>query len=196
MKLFSNIKRLLLIGLISVLWVSCCLPYEDSKVLPVTLWPQETGQWCWAASGQMCMDYLGNNVSQCTQANNRYPKTTCCNTPTPNDCVLGGWPEFNKYNFTSLKTDNTALSWDKIRSEIDCKNRPFTYTWHWAGGSGHMVAIVGYSTGECSGEMFLHVQNPLPVNVGSIYTITYDAYVAGNTGSSHWNDYYEITPTN
>jgi len=196
MKLFLNIKRLVLIGLISVLWASCCPPYEDSKVLPVTLWPQETGMWCWAASGQMCMDYLGNNVSQCTQANNRYPKTTCCNTPTPNDCVLGGWPEFNKYNFTSLNTVNAPLSWDKIRSEIDCKNRPFTYTWHWAGNGGHMVAIVGYSIGECNDEMFLHVQNPLPVNVGSIYTITYDAYVAGNPGSSHWNDYYEITPTN
>lgn len=173
----------------------CCPPYEDSKVLPVDLWPQETGQWCWAASGQMCMDFLGNNISQCTQANNRFGALNCCNSPTPNTCVIGGWPEFSKYNFTSINTNNTALTWDEVREEIDCNNRPFTYTWHWSGGSGHMVAVVGYSVGECDDEKYLHINNPLPVNVGSMYTITYDAYVAGNPGSSHWNDYYEITAT-
>ncbi len=192
----ASFFKLAVIGiLISLTFSGCCPPYEDSKVLAVTLWPQETSQWCWAASGQMCMDFLGNNVSQCTQANNRFGLTGCCNATIPNNCVNGGWPEFNKYNFTSLNTTNAPLSWDKIRSEIDCKNRPITYTWHWPGTSGHMVAIVGYSTGECNDEKFLHINNPLPVNVGSNYTITYDAYVAGDPGSSHWNDYYEIKPT-
>lgn len=180
---------------LSVSWFGCCPPYDDSKVLAVTLRPQETSQWCWAASGQMCMEFLGNNVNQCTQANNRFGRSDCCNSPTPGACVVGGWPEFNKYNFTSKNTSNSALSWDKIRSEIDCNNRPITYTWHWAGSSGHMVAVIGYSIGETDGEKFLHINNPLPVNVGSNYTITYSAYVAGNPGSSHWNDYYEIIPT-
>ena len=180
---------------ISTTWYGCCPPYEDSKVLTVTLWPQETSQWCWAASGQMCMDFLGNNVSQCIQANNRFGRSDCCNSTTPAGCIIGGWPEFNKYNFTSKNTSNAPLSWDKIRSEIDCNNRPITYTWHWAGTSGHMVAVVGYSISEYSGEKFLHIHNPLPVNTGSSYTITYDAYVAGSPGASHWNDYYEIIPT-
>lgn len=195
MKNKSFIMKMLIVISIALTFYGCCPPYEDSKVLAVTLWPQETSQWCWAASGQMCMDFLGNNVSQCTQANNRFGLTTCCNASIPGACVTGGWPEFNKYNFTSLNTTNTALSWDKIRSEIDCKNRPMTYTWHWAGGSGHMVTIVGYSVGECNQERFLHINNPLPVNTGSNYTITYAAYVAGDPGSSHWNDYYEIKPT-
>ena len=193
MKPLTKFMLLIFVFTISFTWDGCCPPYDDSKVLPVTLWPQETSQWCWAASGQMCMDFLGNNVSQCTQANNRFGRTDCCTTP--GNCVTGGWPEFDKYNFTSLNTNNSPLSWDKIRDEIDCKNRPITYTWHWAGGSGHMVAVVGYSIGECNGDKFLHINNPLPVNTGSVYTITYDAYVAGDPGSSHWNDYYEITPT-
>ncbi len=180
---------------LSVSWYGCCPPYDEAKTLAVPLWPQETTWWCWAASGQMCMDFLGNNVSQCTQANNRFGMTNCCNSPTPNACIQGGWPEFSKYGFTSNHTSNSALSWDKIRSEIDCKNRPFTYTWHWAGGSGHMVTVVGYSVGECTGERYLHINNPLPVNTGSTYTITYDAYVAGSPGSSHWDDYYEIVRT-
>ncbi|MFL1894591.1 C39 family peptidase [Aquimarina sp. 2-A2] len=195
MDIKRTIKMLLLLGCILGMTTSCCTRFADSRVLPVTLWPQETGQWCWAASGQMCMDFLGNNVAQCTQANNRFGMANCCNSPTPSTCVTGGWPEFSKYNFTSKNTVNAALTWDQIRREIDCKDRPFTYTWHWAGGSGHMVTIVGYSVGECDGEKYLHVHNPLPVNVGSSYTITYDAYVAGNPGSSHWNDYYAIIPT-
>ena len=189
--------RFIFVSVITLLLVfsSCCPPFEDSKVLTVPLWPQETSQWCWAASGQMCMDFLGNNVSQCTQANNRFSFSNCCNSPTPGACVLGGWPEFNKYNFTSKNTVNAPLSWDEIRQEIDCSNRPITYTWHWAGGSGHMVTVVGYSTGECNEQRFLHINDPLPVNTGSNYTITYEAYVAGDPGSSHWNDYYEIKPT-
>lgn len=187
---------LLIIAIISLnFWNSCCPPYEESTVLSVTLHPQETTWWCWAASGQMCMDFLGNNVVQCTQANNRFGYTNCCNSPTPNQCVNGGWPEFNKYNFTSSHTSNAALTWDQIRTEIDCKHRPICYSWHWAGGSGHMVTIVGYSTGECLDEQLLHINDPLAVNVGSTYTITYSAYVAGSPGSAHWDDYYEITPT-
>ncbi len=195
MKHKSFFMKMLIVVSIAISFYGCCPPYEDSKVLTVPLWPQETSQWCWAASGQMCMDFLGNNVNQCTQANNYLGQTTCCNASTPIACVKGGWPEFNKYNFTSSNTNNAPLSWDKIRSEIDCKNRPITYTWHWAGGSGHMVSVVGYSVGECNKERFLHINDPLPVNTGSNYTITYAAYSAGNPGSAHWNDYYEITPT-
>jgi hypothetical protein len=192
----TSLFSIVVLGLfISSTWIGCCPPYEESKVLAVTLWPQETSQWCWAASGQMCMDFLGNNLSQCTQANNRFGRNDCCNSPTPNACVVGGWPEFNKYNFTSKNTIDAPLSWDKIRSEIDCNNRPITYTWHWPLKSGHMVTVIGYSVGKCSGERFLHINDPSPPNVGSKYTITYDAYVAGSPGSSHWNDYYEITPT-
>lgn len=85
----------------------CCSPALIGS-LPVTLHPQETQNWCWAASGQMVMDYLGHNVSQCVQANNRFGRNDCCEIdlcPTPTEpptydasgncvgCPCGGWPE-------------------------------------------------------------------------------------------------------
>src|SRR5215208_2563397 len=51
--------------------VGCCRP-EVMATQAVTLRPQETSMWCWAASGEMAMDFLGTDVSQCDQANKRF----------------------------------------------------------------------------------------------------------------------------
>ena len=66
-------KFILVMGCLSlaIIYASCCNPGIIGSQ-PVTLRPQETNMWCWAASGQMVMDFLGNNVSQCVQANNRF----------------------------------------------------------------------------------------------------------------------------
>src|SRR6516165_10551884 len=47
-----------------------CTPPETAS-LPVLLRAQKTELWCWAASGQMIMEYLGRSVDQCVQVNNR-----------------------------------------------------------------------------------------------------------------------------
>src|SRR5262245_39166916 len=41
----------------------------DRWTLPVPLRAQETELWCWAATGQMTMEYLGTGVSQSDQVN-------------------------------------------------------------------------------------------------------------------------------
>ncbi len=111
-----------------------CVPPDQQQHLAVTLRPQETYMWCWAASAQMGMEFLGHNVNQCVQANNRFGRRDCCNNPTPNACIQGGWPEFLKYNFVSQHTANTALSWDQLRSELadisPCGRRPVAFSWH------------------------------------------------------------------
>ena len=112
--MFEKIKGLNTLKQLSLFLVSCglllnltgcCTPGLTGS-LPVTLHPQETANWCWAASGQMVMDYLGNNVSQCTEANNRFYRSDCCNLalcPYPDaptydtagncvGCACGGWP--------------------------------------------------------------------------------------------------------
>ncbi len=189
----------------------CCTPALIGS-LPVTLHPQETQNWCWAASGQMVMDYLGHDIAQCTQANNRFGRTDCCNIdlcPSPTEpvtlnaagncigCVCGGWPEFNKYNFSFKKTSNAALSWDKLREEISneqyCKKRPFCFTWHWPGGGGHMMVAKGYVT--LAGTNYVVVLDPWPPCDGDEYIITYDYYVASPGHHTHWDDYYNITYT-
>jgi hypothetical protein len=167
--------------------------------LPVTLHPQETGMWCWAASGQMVMDYLGSNVAQCTQANDRFGRTDCpCNqcgsNPTVNPpCVNGGWPDFGRYGFSFQRTTDTALSWNELKSELSsnrwCGRTPVPFSWHWNGGGGHMMVAYGYVS-LASGR-YVAILDPWSPCNGDTRIITYEAYVSGTT-YSHWDDFYRI----
>lgn len=176
--------------------VGCCTP-KMAQSLSVTMHPQETGMWCWAASGQMVMDFLGHDVAQCTQANDRFGLTTCCNTPVPPNCVDGGWADYPRYGFTAQHTTDAPLSWSALKGEIstgsNCGNRPVTFTWHWDGGGGHTMVAIGYmSLSLMTGEYhFVEVNDPWPPNVGAHRWIMYGAYVSG-TGYTHWDDYYSI----
>lgn len=180
---------------------STCTP-GSSESLPVTLHPQETRMWCWAASGQMVMDYLGHDVAQCVQANNRFGLGSCCNItlcPTPvssHACVSGGWPEFDKYGFSFNKTSSAPLSWDDLRAQIsteaNCEKKPFCFSWRWNGGGGHMMVVIGYST--AGGVNYVEYLDPWSPCVGDHYVATYSAYVSGS-GYTHWNDFYDVTYT-
>jgi hypothetical protein len=184
-------KRMLFLSIFTILLAACVCQPPPNHNLTVTLRPQENNKWCWAASGQMVMEFLGNNVNQCTQANNRFNRNDCCNTPTPAGCINSGWPEFNKYNFTFNKTNDAGLSWDYIQNQIFCKRKDFAFTWAWNGGGGHMMAAIGYQTQ--GGTTFVEVNDPWPPNVGNFSVITYNAYVSG-AGYTHWDDYYDVTP--
>ena len=185
-------KKLFLAGF-GVLWMlwygGCCTP-KPSFTLDVNLHPQQTSMWCWAASGQMCMEFLGVNVTQCTEANNEFGHKDCCNSPTPTACVDGGWPEFDKYGFTFTRTSNTALTWDQIKSEIYCFKRPFAFSWHWPGGGGHMMALIGYV--ELGSNHQVLVNDPWAPNVGNTSFMNYDWYVASTGDHTHWDDFYQI----
>jgi Papain-like cysteine protease AvrRpt2 len=188
------ILSMLLVVLVVFLMSGCPCEPKPSQSLAVTLHPQETGMWCWAASGQMVMHYLGHNVSQCTQANNEFGRTDCCHSPVPGGCVQGGWPEFAKYNFDAKHTSDTALTWDQLRKQIssgsNCGNKPFCFTWHWNGGGGHMMVAIGYQT--VGATNWVERNNPWPPNVGDHDWITYAEYVSG-ADHTHWDDYYDIT---
>ena len=175
--------------------VGCCNPGNIGSV-PVTLNAQQTGMWCWAASGQMTMNFLhsASNVQQCDEANKRFGRNDCCNSPTPNACVVGGWPEYPKYNFKADNTSNAPLTWDQVKSQIYCAKKPFAFSWHWNSGGGHMMVATGYVT--IDGTNYVSVNNPWPPNVGVQEVDTYEEYV-GVTGydHTHWDDYYNITYT-
>ncbi|HVG62326.1 MAG TPA: papain-like cysteine protease family protein [Hyalangium sp.] len=157
--------------------------------LPVPLEPQQTSMWCWAASGSMIMHYLGaSRVTQCDEANRRFNRTDCCNSPTPSACVVGGWPEFQKYGFTFNTTNNTALSWSSLVSEINA-NRPVAFSWGWTGGGGHMMVAKGYTVTRT--DNLVDVNDPWAPNVGDTYFISYSEYVSGSD-HVHWDDYYNI----
>lgn len=184
-------RPLMLIGclVILVFQTACCNP-EPIATQAVSLRPQETGMWCWAASGEMCMDFLGTNVSQCDEANKRFGRTDCCNDPVPGACVNGGWPEFDKYGFTFARTSNSPLSWNQVKEQIYCRKKPFAFSWHWSGGGGHMMVVRGYVTLE--GTNYVYVNDPWAPNVGDLRIQTYASYVSGS-GYTHWDDFYDIT---
>lgn len=175
--------------LLGVLQMRCCNVPVISSV-NCTLHAQQTSMWCWAASGQMVMESLGTNVTQCDEANKRFGRSDCCNNPVPSPCVNGGWPEFGKYGFTFKTTSNAALTWDQVRDQIYCQHKPFAFSWHWSGGGGHMMAAFGYTT--IDGANYVAVNDPWPPNSGDQSVKTYDAYVSGS-GYTHWNDYYDVT---
>jgi papain like cysteine protease AvrRpt2 len=173
----------------------CCTPSAVIGSQPVPITGQHTSMWCWAASGEMTMNFLGASpgVVQCDEANKRFGKTTCCNTPTPGDCVVGGWPEYDKYGFTASTTADAPLTWDQIRDQIYCKHKPVAFSWHWSGGGGHMMVLTGYAA--IAGQQYVVINDPLPwaaTGGGSQRASLYTEYVSG-TGYTHWNDYYDIT---
>ncbi len=145
------------------------------------------------------MQYLGNNVAQCTQANNRFGVTNCpCDqcgsSPVTNPpCVIGGWPEFDKYGFTFKRTSDAALSWDDLREELaqesNCGRTPVAFSWHWAGGGGHMMVAYGYVS--VAGTDYVAIHDPWAPCAGDTRILTYAAYVQG-TGYTHWDDFYQI----
>lgn len=182
----------------TIVLAACCSP-GGLTGLAVTLRPQETSMWCWAASGQMMMDFLGNSVAQCTQANSRFGRSDCpCNQCGPNPvanspCVMGGWPEFDKYGFTFQRTSDAPLSWSTLRKEISTNNRcgktPVAFSWHWSGGGGHMMVASGYAT--INGQNYVAIRDPALPCVGDVRILTYSAYVSGG-GYTHWDDFYRI----
>ena len=157
----------------------------------MTLRLQETSSWCWAASGEMIMEYMGANIEQCDAANKRFGRNDCCNSPVPWACVNGGWPEFDKYGFTSSHTNNKALSWKQIKSQIYCKKKPFAFTWKYEDGSGHMMVAAGYQT--IDGINLVYGYDPQSDGpLGGKAYIPYETYVSG-PDYTHWDDYYDVT---
>lgn len=179
--------------LAALLQSACCTPNALIATQPVPITGQQTSMWCWAASGEMTMDFLGASVTQCDEANQRFGRNDCCNTPTPAACVVGGWPEYQKYGFTADVTSDTPLTWAQVKKEIDCRNRPFAFSWHWVpGGGGHMMVVSGYL--QMNGQNYVVINDPSPWAVsggGSQRISLYSAYVSG-PGYTHWNDYYNI----
>lgn len=178
--------------------------------LPIPLHPQETSNWCWAASGQMIMDYLGHNVSQCAQANHRFSRTDCCTIdlcPVPTEapqyntfgncinCACPGWPEFDAWGFSFKRTSSQALTWDQVRNQISnepcCLKKPFAFSWGWLGGGGHMMVAKGYIS--LSGVNYVVIFDPWSPCVGDERIITYNFYDSSPTDHVHWDDFYDIT---
>jgi Papain-like cysteine protease AvrRpt2 len=182
--------------LLALLTTGCCNPPLVATVDVPTM-PQQADSWCWAASAQMTMKYFNHDVAQCTQANNRFGMGSCC-TSNLGSCDNGGWPEYQKYNFTFAKTSQAPLSWEDVQSQIYCKKKPFAFSWAWTGGGGHMMVVKGYLV--VNNVKYVDVNDPEPftdLNTafgGTETVMTYARYVS-DTDHTHWDDFYDLTYT-
>lgn len=173
---------------------TCSSPMDS--ILAVTLRPQQASNWCWAASGEMVMEYLGKPITQCVQANDRFNRSDCCSHPTSTACNRPNWPYWQKYGFTFHQTTDTPLTWDVITRQLaprdeagNCKFTPFAFSWYWEDGGGHMMVASGYRV--IGNVRWLQIDNPFPVNKGDYRRMSYDEYISGDD-HTHWNDYYDV----
>ena len=146
----------------------------QERTLSLRYSPQASSQWCWAASGEMTMEWLGdepNRVCQCRQAEQVLGVAGCCATPgscvpaadASSRCDAARWPAFverpDSYAF-DYKTTCDALSmrqddgqceaqplpWLTLSAEI-CAGRPVLAAFRSRGSvRGHMVVVKGFST--------------------------------------------------
>jgi hypothetical protein len=179
-------------------------PQTTSSLLDVPLDPQLQSEWCWAASAEMVMAYLGTNVEQCAQANYLFGRTDCCtNADSAEDlseCNQPGWPNWSYWGFSFEETAiGTALSFAQLQTEI-AANRPVGFAWSWSTGGGHYMVATGTEVGD-DGTQYVTINDPWAPNIGDQVTLTYTDWVAGPAGTdstatvsyTHMADDYGIT---
>lgn len=153
----------------------------------ISILKQETNQWCWAACGRMIMQFLGNDVSQCSQADHFLNLTNSCNSPVPQESIKPGWPQFGDYGFNADHTAwGTPLTWEEIVTEINA-NRPIAWTKAWVGGGGHM--LVGWGYQETDSSKMVKTIDPW---TGALVDYTYEAYVGQANTYTHGSDVKNI----
>src|SRR4030095_14730014 len=139
-----------------------CTP-ELAQTVAVTLRPQETNNWCWAATTQMISSFMGVGRTQCDLANQRFGRTDCCtgNCPKTDSCNRPGWTMFDECGLNSV-CSNTALSWDEIKNQIFCRKQPMSYAYGpKSGGVGHVVVLNGYAElGNNNTDRYIYIKDP------------------------------------
>jgi hypothetical protein len=161
----------------------------------VNLRPQETNNWCWAATTEMIAETMGVSLDQCDLANDRFGRTDCCegSCPKNDDCNMPGWTMFTETGAT-YDSSSTPLSWNALKEEIYCDGKPMAYAYGpKSGGVGHVLVIYGYAELGSSGSMrYLFLKDPWSPCNGQDRSITYDEY--SNSGTTdHWETMHNIT---
>ena len=170
--------RCVLIGM-TVFATAASAPAQQAcqeRVLSLRFSPPagRANNWCWAASGQMIMELLGEaprRACQCRQAEQVLGVTGCCVTPSsclpaddlPARCDRPRWPAFvekpDRYNFSYATTcdalpgrqnddacEAQPMNWTALTAEI-CAGRPVIASLRSRGSaSGHTVVVKGFSS--------------------------------------------------
>jgi papain like cysteine protease AvrRpt2 len=133
----------------------------DRFSLPVVLHPQETELWCWAATGQMTMEFLGGGaISQSEQVNRALRRTDCGMRPTPRACIRGGNITLKPYGFT-YDESKKPLTEGALAYQLYGLHKPVPFAWYFPGGGGHAALAVGYVR-QADGTFLVECLDPYP----------------------------------
>lgn len=119
------------------------------QILPVQFRRQEADNWCWAACGQMLIDfYKARAVSQCLMASTHFG-LACCPRPLDKDCDHGAWPE-DVYPAYGLGLDRLGWPLDEHDLADELQRRaPVEVYYRWSGPGAHVALVVGrYANGD------------------------------------------------
>ena len=176
-----------------------CGSLPQSELLNMPLLARQMNHWCWAASAEMIMQFLGGQTPrQCDMATIETNQPDCCVQDDfdlfPDPCNNGGWPPFQYYGYTSARTHDTALTFAEIREQIYCKRKPVAFSWRYLDeqgkptDTGHMCVAVGYSVDPAGDHVQIH--NP---SYATVEILRYEEYVGVPGQTTHWDDFYDIT---
>ncbi len=188
---------ILFINIMFIIFAAGCIcEPEIIGSVPNNLRPQETNNWCWAATTQMLAEHLDIFVSQCDLANHRFGKTNCCDPendgsdcPKTDDCNTPGWLELDHAG-VKFDESGSALSWADVRKQIYCSKKPMGYAYGTPGVVGHVVVIKGYLT--IGGTDYVVLNDPWSPCNGAERIITYAEYENPAGSATHWNTWYNI----
>ena len=166
------------ISFMVLLFAGCCTPDSNIGSCAVTLRPQETNVWCWAACTQMITEFLGHGRTQCDLANQRFGQSNCCNGACDHKtaaCTQGGWVMFNECGFNYIDPGNIPMAWDSITTWIYCHHQPTDLIdGPKGGGMGHCRVIYGYT--NINGVQYLLIKDPWGPCAGNSYALAYSDY--------------------
>jgi hypothetical protein len=171
----------------------------DRWTLPVTLRAQETEVWCWAATGQMIMEFLGKGVSQSQQANLAFRRNDCGRQPIPGPCIRGGEILLKPYGFR-YDASFQPLSAEAVVHQIYTLRKPIPFAWRFPGGGGHAALVVGYAR-QADGTLLVECLDPYPPpgkdvrswGGGHRVFMPYSRWV-GDYDHTFGHAYYNVTP--
>jgi hypothetical protein len=169
--------------------------------LTVALHPQQQSNWCWDATSQMILDFMGEDgqgAQQCQLANTVTGRTDCCTSSTSaaGACNVSGWPKLREYSGSTT----SVLSFSSLATELG--SAPTAFGWAWTGGGGHILVAIGAKTvvdQNNNSVQYVTINDPWGPNVGDQADITYAAYVSSNgsdnaagAGYAHQKDVYHV----
>ncbi len=153
---------------------------------------QKQSNWCWAAvATSIAHSYGDNGWSQCDVADATLGRKDCCGTGAANQSKCNR----PYYLESALQTtghlfdmEARALTFAEVEVEVD-KGRAIGCRVGWRDGTGHFLAVVGYSTGA-SGRAYIEIDDPIFLTSRSAF----DEFASLYQGGGDWTHSYLTEP--